>query len=70
MLRRPKERQNQREARQKELQQEIARVGAYGERKLFITPRKGNNTWSGRGTQPGCVKDHIAAGGTLDDLKA
>lgn len=30
--------------------------------------KKGNQTWSGRGRQPGWVKAHLEAGGKLEDL--
>ncbi|GGX28035.1 H-NS histone family protein [Undibacterium squillarum] len=30
--------------------------------------QKGDDTWSGRGRTPRFIQDHIAAGGTLEDL--
>jgi DNA-binding protein H-NS len=30
--------------------------------------QKGENTWSGRGTQPAWVKQHLVLGGTLEEL--
>ena len=65
-------------ARQRELQNEIERVGALGSvenrKPLETAPakpkyQKGELTWSGRGTQPSWVKQHLALGGSLDELK-
>ncbi|WP_350283765.1 H-NS histone family protein [Nitrosomonas sp.] len=30
--------------------------------------KKGNQTWSGRGRQPKWIKEHLEAGGNLEDL--
>lgn len=30
--------------------------------------KKGDRTWSGRGRQPGWVKEHLEVGGKLEDL--
>lgn len=40
------------------------------QKKIVFPPlyKKGNQTWSGRGRQPGWVKAHLGAGGKLEDL--
>jgi DNA-binding protein H-NS len=66
-------------AKQRELQAEIDRFGSLGSlqkpKPLKTSPakpkyQKGDNAWSGRGTQPAWVKQHLALGGTLNDLTA
>lgn len=61
-------------ARQRELQAEADRIGGLleGRVKPKRAPkyRKGDETWSGVGSQPKWVRDHIAGGGTLEQLKA
>ncbi len=56
---------------------EIERVGLFGsaqkQKALKTLPakpkyRKGELTWSGFGSQPAWVKQHLALGGTLDEL--
>jgi hypothetical protein len=32
--------------------------------------RKGSDSWSGWGSQPAFIKEHLAAGGSLEDLRA
>jgi DNA-binding protein H-NS len=65
-------------AKQKELQAEIERFVSLASLKKQKTSKtvsakqkyqKGDQTWSGRGTSPAWVKQHLALGGTLDDLK-
>ncbi|MEO1949825.1 H-NS histone family protein [Thioclava sp.] len=34
----------------------------------YANPEKSFETWTGRGRQPRWVKDHLDAGGSLDDL--
>lgn len=35
----------------------------------YRNPADHSQTWAGRGKQPAWVKDHLAGGGTLDELK-
>lgn len=35
----------------------------------FCDPKNASKTWSGRGRQPLWVRDHLAGGGTLDQLR-
>jgi DNA-binding protein H-NS len=65
--------------RQRELSSEADRLGALlaqptKSKTLKSAPakpkyQKGDNTWSGRGTQPALVKQHLALGGTLEELQ-
>jgi DNA-binding protein H-NS len=62
--------------KQRELEAEITRLsglasksGAAGS-KAKPKYRKGSDEWSGRGSQPGWVKAHLEAGGTLEELRA
>ncbi|MDN3273349.1 H-NS family nucleoid-associated regulatory protein [Frankia sp. RB7] len=63
-------------ARQKELLAESDKLGALVTSKPSTarpkrSPKyqKGSDVWSGMGSQPAFVKQHLALGGTLDDLK-
>ena len=66
--------------RQRELSSEAERLGsllahAAKPKPLKTAPakpkyQKGENAWSGRGTQPAWVKQHLALGGTLEELLA
>jgi DNA-binding protein H-NS len=66
--------------RQRELSSEAERLSALVVHQAKPKPlktastkpkyQKGDNTWSGRGTQPAWVKQHLALGGTLQDLAA
>ncbi|MET4257236.1 DNA-binding protein H-NS [Bradyrhizobium sp. S3.12.5] len=66
--------------RQRELSSEAERLGALIAHQQKQKPpkaaltkpkyQKGENAWSGRGTQPAWVKRHLALGGTLDELVA
>ncbi|MDN3273627.1 H-NS family nucleoid-associated regulatory protein [Frankia sp. RB7] len=63
-------------ARQKELSCEAERLGALVTSKPSTARpkrapkyQKGDAVWSGVGSQPTWVKQHLALGGTLDDLK-
>lgn len=40
------------------------------QKKMIFPPlyKKGNRTWSGRGRQPGWIKEHLEAGGNLEEL--
>lgn len=67
------------QARQRELSSESERLDALVASKkpepLKTVPtktkyQKGKLSWSGRGTQPGWVKQHLALGETLEELKA
>jgi DNA-binding protein H-NS len=63
-------------AKQKELEVEIARINGLNSKVSAPKPKappkyrgpKGEE-WSGRGSQPAFVRDHLAAAGTLDQLK-
>lgn len=65
--------------RQRELTGEAERLGALigpsvKAKPFKTTPakpkyQKGENVWSGRGTQPAWVKQHLALGGTLEELQ-
>ena len=65
-------------AKQKELQAEIERFGSLASMQKQKAPKtspaktkyqKGDQTWSGRGTSPAWVKQHLALGGTMTDLE-
>jgi len=66
--------------RQRELSSEAERIGALiahstkpkASKGASAKPKyqKGDNAWSGRGTQPAWVKQHLALGGTLQDIAA
>jgi DNA-binding protein H-NS len=66
--------------RQRELSGEVERLGALlanpqKQKPLKTSPakpkyQKGELCWSGRGTQPAWVKQHLALGGTLAELVA
>jgi DNA-binding protein H-NS len=66
--------------RQRELSSEADRIGALlaqaTKPKAFKSApakpkfQKGDQSWSGRGSQPAWVKQHLALGGTLDELAA
>ncbi len=66
--------------RQRELSSEFERLAALVVHQAKQKPlktasakpkyQKGENSWSGRGTQPAWVKQHLALGGTLQDLAA
>jgi DNA-binding protein H-NS len=65
--------------RQRELSGEVERIDALiapsaKQEPLKTAPakpryQKGENSWSGRGTQPAWVKQHLALGGTLAELE-
>ena len=65
--------------RQRELSSEAERIGALLAQTAKPKPfknapakpkfQKGENSWSGRGTQPAWVKQHLALGGTMRDLE-
>lgn len=65
--------------RQRELSSKVDRLGALITQPSKSKPpktaptkpkyQKGENTWSGRGTQPAWVKQHLALGGNLEDLR-
>ena len=47
----------------------LAKIAVKAERKLAaVKYRKGERSWSGRGKQPAWVSNHIATGGTLEQL--
>ena len=47
----------------------LAKLAVKVERKpAAIKYRKGEHSWSGRGKQPAWVADHLAAGGTLEQI--
>ncbi|MBU6463468.1 MAG: hypothetical protein KGL35_20605 [Bradyrhizobium sp.] len=64
--------------RQRELSSEVDRIGALVAKQAKQKPlktistkpkyQKGDLSW-GRGSQPAWIKQHIALGGTLDDLQ-
>jgi DNA-binding protein H-NS len=60
--------------RQKELQGEAERLGALVggkvQPKAPAKYRKGADSWSGRGSRPAWVQQHLDAGGSLEELKA
>jgi DNA-binding protein H-NS len=65
-------------AKQRELQQEMERFGSLASlqkpKALKSSPakpkyQKGDLSWSGRGTQPSWIKQHLALGGTLEELR-
>lgn len=46
-------------------------LGLGEKQKKIVAPpmyKKGKQAWSGRGRQPGWVKEHLDAGGKLEDL--
>jgi DNA-binding protein H-NS len=67
--------------RQQELQAEMERVAGFVapavrrpgaaamERPRYRHPQRPELVWSGRGAQASWVKDYVAAGGSLDELK-
>jgi DNA-binding protein H-NS len=62
-------------SKQRELEAEIARISGLAAQtaptsKAKPKYRKGSDEWSGRGSQPGWVKAHLEAGGTLEELRA
>lgn len=61
-------------ARQRELADEASKLGVLVEGrakppKRAPKYRNGDETWSGNGSQPKWVRDHLAGGGTLERLK-
>ena len=46
------------------------RSGEAGAESAYVNPENSDETWSGRGRRPRWVNDALAAGRTLEDLKA